>query len=346
MVVLAVLAVALGLLALLAVIVARIVRKPLAQIVDATNAIAAGQLHVRARVHRQDEFGVVGKHFDEMAHGLEEREFIKTTFGQYVAPEVVKRMLTDRSHAVHGQRRHAAVMFVDIRKFTTLSEGMEPEEVVALLNDYLERMTNVITSHGGRIDKFIGDAVMADWGSLDDEPHPEDRAIKTGLAMLAELDAWNIVRTAAGKAPIDLGVAIHAGPVVAGTIGSSRKLEFTVVGDTVNVASRLEGMCKTFGARLVVSGSVTSNSSADAKTRWLDTLVLRGRSEPTDIYQVLAPDDPRCARVHEYDAAAALLKAGDREQALAAFRALRERGADATVDHQIERSGDRRRAER
>jgi adenylate cyclase len=111
---------------------------------------------------------------------------------------VVERMLTDRSHAVRGQRRHVAVMFVDVRKFTTLSEGLAPEEVVALLNDYLDCMTTVITSHGGRIDKFIGDAIMADWGALDGGARPEAPAVEAALAMLAALDAWNAARAARG----------------------------------------------------------------------------------------------------------------------------------------------------
>ncbi|MDX2088758.1 MAG: adenylate/guanylate cyclase domain-containing protein [Kofleriaceae bacterium] len=336
LVVLVVLASAVGVLSLLALVVARSVRKPLAQIVDATNAIASGKLHVRAQLRRQDEFGVVGRHFDDMAHGLEEREFIKATFGQYVSPEVVKRMLTERSEAVRGQRRHAAVMFVDLRKFTTLSESMSPEEVVSLLNEYLERMTNVITRHGGRIDKFIGDAILADWGTLDDEPRPEEKAVAAALGMLRELAAWNATRKENNQAPLDIGIAIHAGAVVAGTIGSSRKLEFTIIGDAVNVASRLEGLCKLFGARLVVSGAVVSGN--DANTRWLDTMVLRGRREPTEIYEVLDPDDPRCASLETYARAAQLLRAGEHAEAYAAFMALRALGADPVVEHQLQRA--------
>jgi len=326
----AVLAVAVVALILLAAIVARSVRTPLARMVEATNAIAAGQLTVRAKLHRSDEFGVVGRHFDEMAHGLEEREFIKATFGQYVAPEVVERMLTDRSHAVRGQRRHAAVMFVDVRKFTTLSEGLPPEEVVAMLNDYLDCMTTVITSHGGRIDKFIGDAIMADWGALDGGARPEAPAVEAALAMLAALDAWNAARVARGARPLEIGIAIHAGDVVAGSIGSAKKLEYTVIGDAVNVASRLEGLCKTYGARLVVSGTTVAAAGVMASARWLDTLVLRGRAEPTEVYEVLTADDPRRAWLDEYRAAMALVRADD-PGAAAALDALAARGADAAV---------------
>ncbi|MBK9035769.1 MAG: adenylate/guanylate cyclase domain-containing protein [Myxococcales bacterium] len=334
---LAVLAIALVALVVLAMVVARSVRTPLARMVEATNAIASGQLQVRAGLHRSDEFGVVGRRFDEMAHGLEEREFIKATFGQYVSPELVERMLVDRSQAVRGQRRHAAVMFVDVRRFTTLAEGLAPEEVVALLNDYLDQMTTVITRHGGRIDKFIGDAIMADWGSLDDGAAPEAAAVAAALAMLAALATWNRARIERGAAPVEVGIAIHAGDVVAGSIGSARKLEYTVIGDAVNVASRLEGLCKTFGARLVASGTLVAAAGAQARARWLDTLVLRGRAEPTEVYELLTDDDPRHATLADYRAAVALVRAGDRPAAHVALTALAARGPDAAVAYHLER---------
>ena len=337
----AVLLISIVLLAIMAAVVARSVRAPLARIVEVTNAIASGQLTVRTQLTRSDEFGVVGRHFDEMASGLEEREFIKTTFGQYVAPELVERMLVDRLQTVRGQRRHVAVMFVDVRKFTTLSEGLAPEAVVELLNDYLECMTRTLTSHGGRIDKFIGDAIMADWGALDDGARPEAAAVDAALAALGALDAWNRERVARGAAAVGVGIALHAGSVVAGSIGSSRKLEYTVIGDAVNVASRLEGLCKTFGARLVASGSLVAAAGVEDRARWLDTLVLRGRAEPTEIYELLTDDDPRRAWLDDYRAAMVLVRAGDRAAARVALDALAARGDDAAVAYHRARLDER-----
>ncbi len=337
MLTLTVLAVSVGVLTVLAWIVSHSVRRPLARIVEATNAIASGRLHVRAQLARRDEFGVVGRHFDDMAVGLQEREFIKQTFGQYVSPEVVQQMLLHRSEAVRGQRRHVAVMFVDLRKFTTLSEGMAPEDVVAMLNDYLERMTRVISENGGRVDKFIGDAIMADWGTLDTPGIPEVNAANAGLAMLAELATWNAARAAVGGTPLEIGLAIHAGPVVAGSIGSSQKLEYTIIGDTVNVASRLEGLCKVFGARIVVSGTLVEAAGRRDEARWLDTMKLRGRQEATEVYELLPETDPRRATLDAYDHAAALLRAGDHAGARTAFESLRTRGADPVIDHQLAR---------
>jgi class 3 adenylate cyclase len=332
---LGVLAVALLAMVLLAVIVGRSIRKPLSQIMAATDAIAKGELHVRAELVRNDEFGVVGRHFDDMATGLQERDFIKNTFGQYVAPEVVQRMISGRSEALHGQRRHAAVMFTDVRGFTTLSEAMSPEEVVTLLNDYLDRMTAVITKRGGRIDKFIGDAIMCDWGTLGDAPDPERAAVDTALAMQRELAAWNAERALKGAPALSIGTAIHAGPVVAGSIGSARKLEYTVIGDAVNVASRLEGLCKTFGARIVVSGAVVEAAKLVDQARWLDRVTLRGRQEKTDVYEVLADDDPRRARMAAYKAATDLLRAGELEAARAALLDLQDN--DPAVRRHLER---------
>lgn len=326
-------------LAVLAAVVARSVRTPLARMVEATNAIAAGQLTVRAGLERSDEFGVVGRHFDEMASGLEEREFIKATFGQYVAPEVVARMLSDRSHAVLGQRRRVAVMFVDVRGFTTLAEGLAPEALVAMLNDYLDCMTAIITAGGGRIDKFIGDAIMADWGALDEHPAPSSAAVDTGLAMLAALARWNAARVARGEAALAIGIAIHTGDVVAGSVGSAKKLEYTVIGDAVNVASRLEGLCKTFGARLVASAAVVDEAGAADRARWLDTLVLRGRAESTEVFELLTDDDPRQATLAAYRAATALVRAGD-PGAAAALAAL-DGDDPAVAYHRARLPGDR-----
>ena len=335
--VIGVLAVAIIAMIVLAVLVGRNVRKPLARIVAATNAISRGQLHVRAGMERTDEFGVVGRHFDSMASGLEERDFIKTTFGQYVAPELVQRMIAGRSEALHGQRRHAAVMFVDVRGFTTLSESLAPEEVVSLLNDYLDLMTEVITKHHGRIDKFIGDAIMADWGTLDDAGEPEKASAAAGLAMLRAVAAWSAERVARGAQAIEVGLAIHAGPVVAGSIGSARKLEYTVIGDTVNVASRLEGLCKVFGAKFVASGSFVASAGLEGRARWLDRVTLRGRQVPTDVYEILDDTDPRVAHLAAYAAAVALLQADDRDGARAAFAALAP--TDPVAKRQAERLG-------
>lgn len=288
---LGVLAIAVIVLTAMATVVARSVRAPLAQIVEATNAIAAGRFKVRAKVNRTDEFGVVGKHFDEMAHGLEEREFIKTTFGQYVSPDIVKKMIADRSEAVRGERRHVAVMFADVRGFTTLSESLPPEEVVLLLNAYLDRMTQEITAHGGRIDKFIGDAIMADWGTLDGTDAPEAKAIAAAVAMCKALDDFNAERARRGAFPLEFGIAMHAGDVVVGSIGSAHKLEYTIIGDTVNIASRLQGMNKKFSARIVASSSMVAAAGATARSRRLDSVTLRGRNEETEVCQILTDDD-------------------------------------------------------
>ena len=271
-------------LAAVAAYVARYVETPLQRIVDATAAIAAGQFSVRAAMDRDDEFGVVGRRFDAMAAGLAEREFIKSTFGAYVSPEVVRKVLDERKGAVAGQRRQVTVLFADIRGFTSLCERMPPEQVVRLLNSYLDRMTEVLNAHGARIDKFIGDAIMADWGALDDAPDAAARAVRAALEMGAALNAFNETQRSLGHLPLTIGIGIHSGEAISGTIGSQRKLEFTVVGDTVNVASRLEAACKRYGEAIVVSRAVADAAADVASFRRLDEVQVSGREEPIEIF--------------------------------------------------------------
>lgn len=278
---LGVLAVALVAMVILALVVARSIRKPLAQIVAATNAIAKGELHVRADLTRNDEFGVVGRHFDDMANGLEERDFIKNTFGQYVAPEVVQQMIAGRSEALSGQRRHAAVMFVDVRGFTTLSETLAPEDVVTLLNDYLDRMTEVITRHGGRIDKFIGDAIMAIYDEVRGAPPPAVRAVRAALAMQAAMPAFNQGRSI----NLAMRIGINTGPVVRGDLGSRVvRRDYTVIGDTVNQANRYEAKCPP--NEVLVSASTRAVLGDRAKVRELAGLQLKGVAVPVTGYVV------------------------------------------------------------
>jgi adenylate cyclase len=303
----------------LAKVVAVMVREPLYKIVDATTAILAGSPHKRLSIERKDEFGVVGRHFEVMASGLQERDFIKQTFGTYVSPQVVRRLLEDRRDAVRGEQRRVAVLFSDLRSFTTLSEKLTPQETVAMLNDYLERMTQAVVTNGGRIDKFIGDAMMADWGTLEADDSVEARAMQAALDMDMALDVLNEVRKEAGQTPLRMGIGIHVGDVVAGSIGSQRKLEFTVIGDAVNAASRFEGLCKVYGANLIVSRAVIEGSRTPPDYRRLEKVIVSGKSEPIEIVEVLATDDPRVARIPIYERGMTALYDNRWSDAVAAF---------------------------
>jgi adenylate cyclase len=327
-------AVAALLLVLLSLVVGRAVQEPLAQIVDATTAIAAGDFTTRAGVKRHDEFGIVGRHFDAMASGLEEREFIKSTFGSYVSPQLVRKVLEERKGALEGQRRQVAVLFCDIRGFTSLSEKLPSDEVVRVLNGWLERATGVVVRRGGRVDKFIGDAVMAVWGSIEDDPDGAGHALAAAVELQQEIGAYNATLKGA---PLAVGVGVNSGEAVAGSIGSARKLEFTVIGDTVNIASRFEGLCKLYGASVVAAGHVVKAATAPPPCRWLDRPIVQGRVEPLDLFEALPADDPRVARIPLWEKGAAALQAGRFAEARAAFAEASAGLEDKPAQFQLQR---------
>lgn len=319
-------------------IVAGSVRDPLNKIVQASSAITSGQPGVRTALLRKDEFGVVGRHFDEMASGLEERDFIKATFGTYVSPEVVKRVLEEREGTVAGQQREVTVLFSDLRSFTTITEKLTPHEAVSMLNDYLERMSHAVVDEGGRIDKFIGDALMADWGALESTDDAAGRGLRAALQMHRALKALNKERAARNEPALKMGIGVHKGSVIAGSIGSQRKLEFTVIGDAVNVASRLEGLSKLYGASIVASRAVIDATAKPPPHRRIDRAIVAGKSEPIDLVEVLDADDPRVPRIESFERGMTMLLARQWEDAVAAFE---EAGAgldDPAVTFQLARA--------
>jgi adenylate cyclase len=223
-----------------------------------------------------------------MTEGRERRR-VRDLFGRYVSPEYVRR-LTDELEAVRlgGERVPLTILFSDIRGFTTLSERLPAEEVIALLNEYLERMTDVVFRHGGTLDKFIGDAVMAFWGAPVPDPDHARRAVEAALDMLAEVDAldraWRERGTSAGLA---IGIGIHTGEAVVGNVGSlARKLDYTAIGDAVNLASRLEGLNKEYGTRAIVSASTRGAADGPYDFHPLGDVRVKGKEEPVRIFEL------------------------------------------------------------
>ncbi len=296
-----------------------------------------GSLDVRWTTRGSDEIASIGENFNSMVVGLREREFIKSTFGSYVSPQVVKRVIEGGASAVVGRRRRVTVLFSDIRKFTSISEKLQPEEVVAFLNGHLERMTAAIQSGGGRIDKFMGDAIMAEWGALEEPADDERRAVKASLAMLRALDDANRERKAKGLFAVDVGIGLNSGEVVAGSVGSSSKLEFTVIGDTVNLASRLEGLCAVYGARIIASESMRDAVAGAFPARELDHVIVKGKDAATRIYEILAPDDPRAARIASWERAMSLYRHRNWQEAIACFAEHAGDLDDAAVRFQVQR---------
>jgi len=218
-----------------------------------------------------------------------EKRRVRELFGRYVSPEYVRRLADDfEAVRLGGERVPLTLLFSDIRGFTTLSEQRPAEEVIQLLNEYLERMTEVVFRHGGTLDKFIGDAVMAFWGApVPDEDHPR-KGIEAGLEMLDEVDALNQEWRERGMGiDLEIGVGIHTGEAVVGNIGSlARKLDYTAIGDAVNLASRLEGLNKEFGTRAIVSEATREAAGGDYDLRPLGDVRVKGKEREVKIFEL------------------------------------------------------------
>jgi adenylate cyclase len=219
------------------------------------------------------------------------------------------------------------VLFSDVRGFTTLTEQMPPRDLVALLNEYMTAMVAVLFRHEGVLDKYMGDAIMAFWNAPVLQPDHARRACHTALEMAAELDRLRESWRARHLPPLDIGIGLNTGPMVFGNMGSTLRTDFTVLGDSVNLASRLEGLTKEYGARIVV-GDSTRAAAADAFVfRFLDLVAVKGKTEPAAVYELLAPAG---ALPPEREPLLAIYSRG-----LAAYRAQNWRGAVAAFSEAL-----------
>ncbi len=257
---------------------------PLMELKRALDSIAAGDLQVRADVKSGDEFGEVAQSVNHMAEGLAERDRVKSAFARYVSQQVMDTMLKAGSETLlRGDRRRISVLFADIRGFSKISERMAPEKVVLLLNDYFELMVEVIFRNHGTLDKFMGDGLMAIFGAPENDAYQEENALKAAIEMQQELEKLEQKWSAEGI-QIRIGVGIHSGPAIVGTIGSSRRMEYTAIGDTVNVASRLESATKDLGTNILISEHTYYGAKGSFAFRNMGTIMVRGRDEPLTVY--------------------------------------------------------------
>ena len=206
------------------------------------------------------------------------RDFVQHVFGEFVSTEVRDKIIAEKNRLV-GERKDVAVLFSDIRNFTAYSEGCEPEQIVKQLNEYFERMVHCISAEGGTVDKFIGDAVMAVFGGLVDLESPCDSALRAGLAMRTALDELNAAWIEEGLPEFQHGVGLHFGPVLQGTIGSSARKEFTIIGDPVNIAARLDSLTKERDESLLCSDDFAGRLSAELRKGLIELgqVPIRGR---------------------------------------------------------------------
>lgn len=258
-------------------------------------AVADGHLEMMVPVIANDELATIGDRTNTVIETLRERERIKSIFGKLVSPQVADAVLkTEEGMALGGRDVEAVVLFSDLRNFTAMTENLEPHQVVSFLNEYFSMVVEAIHAEGGVVDKFIGDAVMAVFG-LEGErcpPDAPDRAFRAALAMRKGLFEVNARLTARGLPEIANGTGLHLGTMVAGNIGSEDRLEYTVIGDAVNTASRLEGLCRTLGSPLVVSQVFRERLSNDyqEQLRPMGDIAVKGKQAPVSVFGLSTAD--------------------------------------------------------
>ncbi len=232
-------------------------------------------------------FSYVGLMFYNYVSEEKEKRWIKNTFSQYLSARVLESIMADPDKLKLGGTREAmTVLFSDIRGFTTISESLQPEEVVELLNEYLTKMVEVVFRHDGTLDKFIGDAVMAFWGAPAKQADHEKKAVLCALDMMEELHKLQEKWKNEGRKIIDIGIGVNTGEMVVGNIGSRQKMQFTIIGDNVNLGSRLEGLNKEFKTHIIISES-TWNAVKDAvNTRPLGEVKVKGKEIAVKIFEV------------------------------------------------------------
>ena len=269
----------------IALVLSRFLIRPIDALVAGVTAIGEGKLEQRIELRRKDEFGVLTRAFNDMAASLWEKEFIKNTFERYVSKELAHEILQHKEELqLGGEEKEVTVLFCDLRGFTSLSEKLSPAEVVSLLNTYFTRMIEVISAHQGMVDKFIGDAIMALFGAPIRRENDPLLAVQCALEMQRQMKILNVERTNKGLPPLTMGIGINTGAVIAGNIGSLHRMEYTVIGDTVNIASRLEGASR-IGDVLITEATYLKIKD-DVQVTRLEPMIFKGKSAQINVYRV------------------------------------------------------------
>lgn len=276
-----------------AALVTRSLVEPIRRLLGGTQSIEQGDLTVEISVHTRDELAALADSFNHMVIGLREKERIKTTFGQYVDPRIVRGLLDNRLAAEGGQRQVMTVFFSDLANFTQMCEGLTPDTAVRFLNRYFSLMSDIVRARQGIVDKYIGDSVMAFWGPpFSDETAHAELCCTAALEQMAQLEAFradlpNLIGVRYGLPQVDIRIGIASGEVTVGNIGSDTARGYTVIGDTVNLASRLEQANKFYGTRILVSAETRRLAGETLAFREIDSLRVVGKQEPIRVHELL-----------------------------------------------------------
>jgi class 3 adenylate cyclase len=258
---------------------------------EVLESVRNGDLTVQVPEMRRDEFGLIARGTNHMIEGLREKRHIRNLLGKVVDPRIAEHLIrgTARGLALGGSRRDVIIFMSDIRDFTTTTETARPETVVEDLNTYFTACVEIITAHGGMVDKFIGDGMLAVFGLTDHGEGEEctcaDNALQAAIAIRDRLPLIN----ARLSSPVAIGIGLHTGQVISGLVGSPDRLEFTVIGDAVNTAARLESLSKSLGTSIIISDTLYStlkDSSLRSRMTYAGSHALKGKREPVSVWQL------------------------------------------------------------
>jgi adenylate cyclase len=263
--------------------------RPFEEIIRVLKDVRHGNFDNRVRVTSNDEIGYAGDVINEMNEGLKERDFVKDTFGKYVAQEIRDEVLSGRV-PLDGEKKQVTILFSDLRDFTPLTESNDPKLVVKIMNSYFKEMSAAIRDQGGLVLQFIGDEIYAVFGAPISQPEHPERAFRAGLEMNRRLDDLNRQFEEKGWPRLKHGIGIHSGEALAANIGSPDRLSYLLIGETVNLASRLQSLTKEFGTRMIISAAThrhLPDSEVKATTlKKMPAAQVKGKSLPVETFAV------------------------------------------------------------
>jgi class 3 adenylate cyclase len=270
---------------IIAYLLAGLSMRPFRILVKGVRAIGAGDMDQHIKLKGKNEFAVLAEAFNDMALNLREKEFIKSTFERYVSKELVTDLLKRKDEIkLGGDEVTVSILFSDIRRFTSLAERLPPAQVVELLNAYFSRMIAVVNEHNGMVDKLMGDSVMALFGVPLSSQDDALNAVKCAIAMQKEVVLFNQERADQGLPVLEMGIGINTGKVIAGNIGSPERMEYTVIGDNVNVAARLQGIAKP--GQVLISDATFDQVKDKVIGTQLEPTALKGKRIPVGVYRI------------------------------------------------------------
>ena len=311
----------------------------------ATEGSGATSAVVSANVSVLPLMGGSGEHLGTMVvmEDISGEKRVRATMARYMDPALADQLVRGDEDILGGRSVEASVLFSDVRSFTSLAEELGPQATVTLLNDYFTIMVECIQEHGGMLDKFIGDAIMAAFGLPVAHGDDADRAVQSAISMTSSLFEWNKERIQDGRRPIDMGIGINTGALVAGNIGSPKRMDFTMIGDGVNLAARLESACKQYSARILISEYTLGQLNGVYRTREVDHVVVKGKTQPVAVYEVLDYHTPQTFpnlmdAVNHFRDGIEKYRSGNWESAVNAFReTLRANPDDTLAETYIDR---------